>query len=228
MTTHQAIGDVIVLLGAPGAGKGTQAQILAEKLGLAHVATGDMFREAVAEGTPVGRLAKEYMDRGELVPDHVTIEMLFERLAEPDAALGVLLDGFPRNVAQAAALTEALEERGGKVNVAPYIEVAEPELVRRLSGRWICRAEGHSYHEKSKPPATKGVCDIDGSELYQRSDDQPATVKARLAQQLGVLGEVVEYFRAQGVLAAIDGSQPIDKVAEGLLAAIEAAIGKKD
>jgi adenylate kinase len=228
MTTQQAIGDVIVLLGAPGAGKGTQAQILAEKLGLAHVATGDMFRDAVADGTPVGRLAKEFMDRGELVPDEVTIEMLFERLAEPDAALGVLLDGFPRNVAQAEALTEALEKRSGKVTVAPYIEVPEAELVRRLSGRWICRAEGHSYHEQSKPPATEGICDIDGSELYLRSDDQPDTVKARLSQQLGVLGEVVEYYRAQGVLVSIDGSQPIDKVADGLLAAIEAAIEKKD
>jgi adenylate kinase len=221
------IGDVIVLLGAPGAGKGTQAQILAEKLEFAHVATGDMFRDAVADGTPVGLLAKEYMDKGELVPDEVTIEMLDERLAEPDATLGVILDGFPRNVAQAEALTEALEERGGKVNAAPYIEVAEAELVRRLGGRWICRAEGHSYHEQSKPPATEGVCDIDGSELYQRSDDQPETVKARLAQQLGVLGEVVEYYRGRGVLAAVDGSQPIEKVAEDLLTAIEAVVKKE-
>jgi adenylate kinase len=222
------IGDVIVLLGAPGAGKGTQAQILAEKLEFAHVATGDMFRDAVADGTPVGRLAQEYMDKGELVPDEVTIEMLDERLAEPDAALGVILDGFPRNVAQAAALTEALEERGGKVNAAPYIEVSEAELVRRLGGRWICRAEGHSYHEQNKPPATKGVCDIDGSELYQRSDDKPETVKARLEQQLGVLGEVVEYYRGRGVLATVDGSQPIEKVAEDLLTAIEAVVKRKD
>jgi adenylate kinase len=228
MTGHQVIGDVIVLLGAPGAGKGTQAQILSEKLGLAHVATGDMFREAVADGTPVGRLAKDFMDRGELVPDEVVIEMLFERLAEPDAALGVLLDGFPRNVAQAEALSEALEKRAGKVSLAPYIEVSEAELVRRLGGRWICRAEGHSYHEQSKPPAAEGVCDIDGSELYQRSDDKPETVKARLSQQLGVLGQVVDYYRERGVLATVDGSQPIDQVAAGLLAAIEAATEKKD
>jgi adenylate kinase len=228
MTGHQVIGDVIVLLGAPGAGKGTQAQILSEKLGLAHVATGDMFRDAVADGTPVGRLAKDFMDRGELVPDEVVIEMLFERLAEPDAALGVLLDGFPRNVAQAEALSEALEKRAGKVSLAPYIEVSEAELVRRLGGRWICRAEGHSYHEQSKPPAAEGVCDIDGSELYQRSDDKPETVKARLSQQLGVLGQVVDYYRERGVLATVDGSQPIDQVAAGLLAAIEAATEKKD
>jgi adenylate kinase len=222
------IEDVIVLLGAPGAGKGTQAQILAEKLGLAHVATGDMFRDAVADGTPVGRLAKDFMDRGELVPDEVVIEMLFERLAEPDAELGVILDGFPRNLAQAEALNQALEERGARVSVAPYIEVAQDELTRRLSGRWICRAEGHSYHEKSKPPTTPGVCDIDGSELYQRSDDQPETVKARLSQQLGVLGEVVEYYRRLGVLVTVDGSQPIEKVAEDLLAGMEKTLGGKD
>ena len=221
------IGDVIVLLGAPGAGKGTQAQMLGEKLGLAHVATGDMFRDAVADETLLGKHVKEYMDKGELVPDEVTIELLDERLAEPDAALGVILDGFPRNLAQAEALTEALGERGGKVNAAPYIEVPEAELVRRLGGRWICRAEGHSYHEQSKPPATKGVCDIDGSELYQRTDDQPETVKARLAQQMGPLNEVVEYYRGRGVLVTVDGSQPIEKVADDLLSAIEAVVKKE-
>ena len=221
------IGNVVVLLGAPGAGKGTQAQILAERLGLAHVATGDLFRAAVRDGTPLGLTAKGYMDRGELVPDSVTIDMLFERLAKPDAAKGILLDGFPRNIAQAEVLDKALDERGGKVDVAPYIEVPEADLVARLGGRWICRAQGHPYHEQSKRPLVPGVCDVDGSELYQRTDDQPATVQARLRQQLGALDEVVGHYREHGVLATVDGSQPIDRVTEGLLEAIAAATGRQ-
>ena len=221
------IGNVVVLLGAPGAGKGTQAQILAERLGLAHVATGDLFRAAVRDGTPLGLTAKGYMDRGELVPDSVTIDMLFERLAKPDAAKGILLDGFPRNIAQAEVLDKALDERGGKVDVAPYIEVPEADLVARLGGRWICRAQGHPYHEQSKRPLVPGVCDVDGSELYQRTDDQPATVQARLRQQLGALDQVVGHYRARGVLAPVDGSQPIDRVTDGLLAAIASATGRK-
>ena len=221
------IGNVVVLLGAPGAGKGTQAQILAERLGLAHVATGDLFRAAVRDGTPLGLTAKGYMDRGELVPDSVTIDMLFERLAKPDAAKGILLDGFPRNIAQAEVLDKALAERAGKVDVAPYIEVPEADLVARLGGRWICRAQGHPYHEQSKRPLVPGVCDVDGSELYQRTDDQPATVQARLRQQLGALDQVVGHYRERGVLATVDGSQPIDRVTDGLLAAIASATGRK-
>jgi adenylate kinase len=221
------IGDVIVLLGAPGAGKGTQAQVLSERLGLAHVATGDLFRAAVREGTPLGLTAKGYMDRGELVPDEVTIDMLLERLAKPDAAKGILLDGFPRNTAQAEVLDQALAQRGGKVNVAPYIEVPEADLVTRLGGRWICRANGHPYHEQTKPPAVAGICDIDGSELYQRDDDKPATVEARLRQQLGALDQVVAHYRKAGSLAVVDGSQPIDTVTDGLLTAIAAATGRQ-
>ena len=221
------IGNVVVLLGAPGAGKGTQAQILAERLGLAHVATGDLFRAAVRDGTPLGINAKGYMDRGELVPDSVTIEMLFERLAKPDATKGILLDGFPRNTAQAEVLDKALADRGGRVNLAPYIEVPEADLVARLGGRWICRAQGHPYHEQTKRPLVVGVCDVDGSELYQRTDDQPATVQARLRQQLGALDQVVGHYRKHGVLATVDGSQPIDRVTEGLLEAISAATGRQ-
>jgi adenylate kinase len=221
------IGNVVVLLGAPGAGKGTQAQILAERLGLAHVATGDLFRAAVRDGTPLGLTAKGYMDRGELVPDSVTIDMLFERLAKPDAAKGILLDGFPRNIAQAEVLDKALAERGGKVDVAPYIEVPEADLVARLGGRWICRAQGHPYHEQSKRPLVPGVCDVDGSELYQRTDDQPATVQARLRQQLGALDQVVGHYREHGLLATVDGSQQIDRVTDGLLAAIASATGRQ-
>jgi adenylate kinase len=221
------IGTVVVLLGAPGAGKGTQAQILSERLGLAHVATGDLFRAAVRDGTPLGLTAKGYMDRGELVPDSVTIDMLFERLARPDAAKGILLDGFPRNTAQAEVLDTALAERGGRVGVAPYIEVPEADLVARLGGRWICRAQGHPYHEQTKKPLVPGVCDVDGSELYQRTDDQPATVQARLRQQLGALDQVVGHYRGHGVLATVDGSQSIDRVTDGLQAAIACATGRQ-
>jgi adenylate kinase len=217
------IGRVIVLLGAPGAGKGTQAQILSRQLGLAHVATGDLFRAAARDGTPLGLVAKGYMDRGELVPDSVTIEMLLERLAQPDAAAGILLDGFPRNKAQADALDKALADTAGRVDVAPYIEVPEADLVDRLGGRWICRAQGHPYNEKTNPPRVPGVCDIDGSELYQRTDDQPATVQARLRQQLGALAEVVDYYRGHGVLAIVDGRRAIDDVSVDLLAAISTA-----
>jgi adenylate kinase len=220
---NSPIGRVVVLLGAPGAGKGTQAQILSARLGLAHVATGDLFRAAVRDGTPLGRTAKGYMDRGELVPDSVTIEMLLERLARPDAAAGIILDGFPRNTAQAEVLDRALAEAGGRVDVAPYIEVPEADLAARLGGRWICRAQGHPYHDQTKRPLVAGVCDIDGSELYQRADDQPATVQARLRQQLGALGEVVDYYRSRGVLETVDGRRGIDEVSGDLLASIPPA-----
>jgi adenylate kinase len=220
-----AIGRVVVLLGAPGAGKGTQAQILSERLGLAHVATGDLFRAAVRDETPLGLVAKGYMDRGELVPDAVTIEMLLERLARPDAAAGILLDGFPRNIAQAEVLDKALAEAGGRVDVAPYIEVPEADLVARLGGRWICRAGGHPYHEQTRPPQKPGVCDLDGSELYQRTDDQPATVQARLRQQLGALDAVVNHYRSNGVLRTVDGRRTIEQVTGDLLGAIVPATG---
>jgi adenylate kinase len=220
VTASSKLGRVVVLLGAPGAGKGTQAQILSQCLGLAHVATGDLFRAAVRDGTPLGVTAKGYMDRGELVPDSVTIEMLLERLAQPDAAAGILLDGFPRNTAQAEVLDKALADRDSRVEVAPYIEVPEADLVARLGGRWICRAQGHPYHEQTKPPLVAGLCDVDGSELYQRSDDQPATVQARLRQQLGALEQVVGHYRRLGVVKTVDGTQSIEGVSDDLLAAI--------
>jgi adenylate kinase len=219
-----SIGRVVVLLGAPGAGKGTQAQILSERLGLAHVATGDLFRAAVRDETQLGVTAKGYMDRGELVPDAVTIEMLLERLAKPDATAGILLDGFPRNTVQAAVLDKALADKGGRVDVAPLMEVPEPELVSRLGGRWICRAQGHPYHLQGKPPKQAGICDVDGSELYQRDDDKPETVQARLRQQLGALEQVVGYYRDHGVLATVDGTTGIENVTRDLLATIEPAI----
>ncbi|HEY6057880.1 MAG TPA: nucleoside monophosphate kinase [Candidatus Limnocylindrales bacterium] len=213
---------VIVLLGAPGAGKGTQGEVLAEHLGLPRIATGDLFRAAVSEGTPLGLEVRQYMDRGELVPDQLTVRMLLRRLAQRDAARGAILDGFPRSEAQAGALDAALAECGLRVELAPFIEVPAEDLSARLSGRWMCRAAGHTYHERAKPPSRPGLCDIDGSPLYQRDDDRPEVVRARLDNQLGALAEVVEYYRSRGVLRAVDGRQSIDAVSRDLLAAVGA------
>jgi len=212
---------ILVLLGAPGAGKGTQAHVLARHLGLPHIATGDLFRAAVREGTPLGLEAQGYMERGALVPDAVTIGMLLERLARPDAARGAILDGFPRTRAQAEALDESLAQRGTTVEAALLVDVPEADLLARLSGRWVCTAAGHTYHETAHPPRVPGVCDIDGSPLVQRDDDRPEVVRARLQKQLGALAEVVEHYRAAGNLRSVDGRRPIAGVTNDLLDAIE-------
>jgi adenylate kinase len=211
---------VVVLLGAPGAGKGTQAALLRKRLNIPHVATGDLFRAAVGAGSPVGLEARRYMERGQLVPDAITIRMVLERLSEEDAARGAILDGFPRTAAQATALDDALRERGRRVDAALLIDVPAEELVVRLSGRWICRAAGHVYHATENPPRMAGICDLDGSELVQRADDRPDTIRARLDGQLEALGEVVEHYRASGILSTIDGRRPIPQVAQALLAAV--------
>jgi len=213
----------LVLLGAPGAGKGTQAPILADRLGLPHVATGDLFRSAVLEGSAVGLEARRYMERGQLVPDSITVKMLLDRLAEPDAAVGAILDGFPRNLAQADILASALADRQSQVDVALEIEVPEAELVRRLSGRWICKANGHVYNETSHPPRVPGKCDLDDSILIQREDDRSETIAARLAAQLAALRDVVGYYRERGLLRTIDGRQSVAAVTDALLAAARAA-----
>jgi adenylate kinase len=209
----------LVLLGAPGAGKGTQAPILSDRLGLPHVATGDLFRSAVRERSAIGLEARRYMERGQLVPDSITVKMLLDRLAQPDAADGAILDGFPRNLAQAAILAEALAERASRVDGALEIEVPEEELVRRLSGRWICQANGHVYNETTHPPRVPGRCDLDDSPLVQRADDRREMVSARLAIQLSDLRQVVDYYRQHGLLRTIDGRQPVGQVTEALLAA---------
>ena len=216
---------VVVLLGAPGAGKGTQAPILAARLGVPHVSTGDLFRAAVRDGTPIGRQAAGYMERGQLVPDDVTIEMLLERLRRRDAEPGAILDGFPRSRHQAEALDEALADGDRRVDRAILIEVPSEELVRRIAGRWTCRAAGHVYHEVSHPPRTAGVCDIDGSPLYQREDDRVDTVRARLAQQLGALNEVTAYYREQGALGTVDGRGPAPEVTANIVAELAATAG---
>lgn len=218
--------NVVVLLGAPGAGKGTQAPLLAARLGFPVVATGDLFRAAVRDGTPLGLEARRYMDAGQLVPDQITVRLLLERLGRPDVRGGVVLDGFPRTRAQAQALDLALADRDSRVSAAVLVDVPSEELVRRMSGRWICRAAGHPYHEVSSPPRDPGVCDLDGSELYQRTDDQPATIRARMDQQLGALAEVIEHYRASGVLRPVDGQQPIEAVHEAISTALaEAGVG---
>ncbi len=211
----------IVLLGPPGAGKGTQAEIISETLGLVHISSGDIFRENLKKQTELGILAQGYMNRGELVPDDVTIAMIRERLSRPDCAKGALLDGFPRTPAQANALGGMLETLNGKVNCVPYISVAAEVLIERLSGRWTCRAEGHVYHAKYNPPKVAGVCDSDGSELYQRDDDKPATVENRIRVYMAQTSPLIEYYRQQGLLAEVDGTLPIEAVTSGLMAAIE-------
>ncbi len=171
------MSNYILLIGPPGAGKGTQAKRLSKQLGLPHISSGDIFRENLHNETELGKLAQQYMSRGELVPDDVTIRMIAERLGRPDCANGALLDGFPRTPAQAEGLDEMLGEQGGRVNAVLYLKLSEPTLIRRLTGRWMCTAQGHIYHQEFKPPQEDGVCDIDGSSLYQREDDRADTVR---------------------------------------------------
>jgi adenylate kinase len=216
MTTY------IVLFGPPGAGKGTQAQIICEKLRLPHISSGDIFRENIKGQTELGKLAKGYMDRGELVPDDVTIAMIRDRLARPDCTEGALLDGFPRTPAQAQALQAMLAGFSGRVDFAPYINVDEASLIERLTGRWTCRENGHVFHEKFNPPLKPGRCDIDHSELYQREDDKVETVTNRIRVYLAQTAPLIEHYRQQGVLLEVDGTQPIETVTAELLARLTA------
>jgi adenylate kinase len=210
----------IVLLGPPASGKGTQAARLREDLGLPHVASGDLFRENLANETDLGMKAKDYMDRGELVPDDITIAMVMDRLSRPDCADGAILDGFPRTIAQAKALDEALNEQGYEVSDALYIAVPDDVLVDRVSGRRICRECGESYHITFNPPEEPGICDKDGGELYQRDDDKPETVRKRLKVYWEETSPLIDYYRGQGVLTEIDGDQPIDAVTKDLREAL--------
>ena len=211
----------VVLLGAPGAGKGTQAPLLAERLGIPVVATGDLFRAAVREGAPVGLEARRYMDAGRLVPDEITIRLLRDRLARPDAARGVILDGFPRTRAQAEALDRTLAEAGSRVDRALLIDVPTEDLIQRMAGRRICEANGHPFNLVTNPPRVPGRCDLDGSALIQRDDDKEVTVRARMAQQLPPLEDVVDHYRSRGVLASVDGRQSILSVSDALVRALD-------
>jgi adenylate kinase len=212
---------VIVLLGAPGAGKGTQAPALAERLGVPILASGDLLRAVARSGSDVGRQVEAIMKSGELVPDTMTARIFLDRLAAPDAANGAILDGFPRTAAQAEALDEALQARASKVDAAILIDVPPEDLVERMSGRLVCRADStHVYNIRSKPPMRDRVCDIDGAELAQRADDAPDTVRARMAKQLGPLAEVVGHYRGAGILRTVDGRQPIQIVTDEVIAAL--------
>jgi adenylate kinase len=211
---------VAVLLGAPGAGKGTQAPLLAEKLGVPVLASGDLLRAEVASGSDVGREVDAIMRSGELVPDDLMVRLFLARLDRPDAAAGAILDGFPRTRPQAEALDRALEKLGRPVDRALLIDVPIEDLIGRFAGRIICTAGGHVYNEWFKPPRVWGVCDIDGSELVHRADDAEATVRARMEQQLGPLHDVADYYREQGILTPVDGLRPIEEVTAALLDAL--------
>ena len=211
----------MVLLGLPGAGKGTQAARLKEDLGLPHVTTGDLFRENIAAETELGKKAKPYYDAGDLVPNELTIGMLLERINQPDCANGCMFDGYPRNTEQAVALDEALTAAGKQIDRAVYIEVAEDELVRRLSGRWLCPNCAAVYHEVSAPPATAGVCDNCGSELTQRSDDKSDVVRNRLKVNAGNMQSLVDYYAGQDKLTTVDGDRDTEVVAADLRKALE-------
>lgn len=210
----------IVLLGPPGVGKGTQAKVLAEARKLAHISSGDIFRENIKNQTELGRHAKSFMDRGELVPDDVTISMIRERLGRPDCQAGAILDGFPRTPAQAAALDRMLADFNGQVDVVPYITAAEDILVERISGRWTCKLNGHVYHQKFSPPRQAGICDEDGSELYQREDDKVETVRTRIQVYSKQTMPLVDYYRQRGKLVEVEGTRPVEQVSSDLLAAI--------
>lgn len=217
---------VVVLLGAPGAGKGTQAPVLAEHLGVPVLASGDLLRAAVTARTPLGTTADRYMSRGQLVPDDTIVDIFLERLAADDAADGAVIDGFPRTLGQAVALDRALAERGKRVDLALYIDVPEDLLVARMASRRICAANGHVYNVASNPPLEDSICDLDGSPLIQREDDSEATVRARMAQQIPPLNEVVAHYRNTGVLRTVDGLQSIELVTAALLAATDRELGR--
>lgn len=212
--------EVVLLLGAPGAGKGTQARILGDVLGVPHVASGDLLREHRVHGTELGRAAQAYMDRGDLVPDDLVVDMIMHRLDRSDAVGGALLDGFPRTLPQAAALEARLSERGGRVRAAVYVEVPTPVLIERLAGRWMCRVCQATYHQVFNPPATPGECDSCAGELYQRDDDTRAVVANRVHVYLRDTLPVVKHYERQGILERIDGDRPIAVVCSTLRGAL--------
>ena len=211
----------VVLFGPPGAGKGTQAKRLTQAIGIPHISSGDLFRRHVSEESDLGKLAKSYLDKGMLVPDDVTIEMIAERLAEPEFVDGAVLDGFPRTIAQAEALDALLQKRGAALGMVADVRVRPETLVRRLSGRWTCQAHGHIYNIENQPPARAGVCDLDGSPLIQRDDDRPETVEKRIRVYLEETAPVEQHYRQRGLLYEIDGEQPVEQVTQALIDEIE-------
>jgi len=211
----------VILLGLPGAGKGTQAALLEEETRLPHVTTGELFRENIRLGTELGKKAQPFVESGKLVPDEITIGMLLDRIAQPDCDDGCMLDGFPRNTEQARALDEALAATGKKIDRAIYIRVPTEELVRRLAGRWSCPQCGAVYHETNQPPQTAGVCDNCGSQLYQREDDKPEVVRTRLEVNQKNLEPLLDYYRALGKLCEADGEAGVEEVTRAVRSCLE-------
>ena len=214
----------IIILGAPGAGKGTQTDILSQEMNLTHIASGDLFRQALEKRTEIGLLAKSYMDKGELVPDEITIKMILERINQPDCASGCLFDGFPRTLHQAKVLDKALKEQGRTIDRAIYIEVPNEELVKRLSGRWLCQTCQTPYHIINSPPKTPGKCDKCGGKLYQRSDDKEETVKDRISVFFAQTVPILDYYEKQGKLIKVNGNLGMQEVAREIVSALKAGI----
>jgi len=213
----------IILLGAPGAGKGTQADSLSSELNLPHIASGDLFREALKKETELGLLAKSYMERGELVPDEVTIKMILQRIEMPDCVSGCLFDGFPRTLAQAEALDKGLADKGKSIDKVLYIKVSNEELLKRLGGRWLCQNCQTPYHLITAPPKVPGKCDKCGGELYQREDDKEKTVKERLRVFFAQTIPIVDYYRGQSKLIEVNGNQGIQEVAKKIMLSLRKA-----
>ena len=207
----------IIMLGAPGAGKGTQAKKIAEKYQIPHISTGDIFRANIKGGTELGMKAKTFMDQGMLVPDEITIGMLMDRIGQEDCANGYVLDGFPRTIPQAESLTKALSERGEKVDYAINVDVPDENIINRMSGRRACLGCGATYHIKFNPPVKEGVCDTCGQELVLRDDDKPETVKKRLDVYHQQTQPLIDYYKNAEVLAEVDGTQPMDAVFQGIV-----------
>lgn len=210
----------IILLGAPGAGKGTQAVTVSKTLKLAHIASGDLFRQEQASGSELGLLAKSYMEKGQLVPDEVTVKMILGRISKPDCSKGFLLDGFPRTLDQAKALDNALKPKGNNIDMVVYIKVSDDELIKRLSGRWICRDCQVPYNVTEAPPKVKGKCDHCGGELYQRADDTEETARKRLSVYFKQTMPLINYYTKAGKLVEINGEQAIKTVGKDLIAAL--------
>ena len=210
----------IILLGAPGAGKGTQAVYLAKQLSLAHIATGDLFRQAIEQGAELGIRSKSYLEKGILVPDEITIRMVLERMSAPDYESGVVFDGFPRNLEQARTLDAALARQAKAIDRVVYIKVAEEELLKRLSGRWVCRNCQTPYHAIDSPPGVRGKCDKCGAELYQRTDDTVAVVKKRLQVYFARTAPLIDYYTRAGKLIAVNGEGGIDEVGRRIIVAL--------
>ena len=210
----------VILLGAPGSGKGTQAALAAEQLGIRHVASGDLFRAAVNRGDELGDKVKSYMEKGLLVPDDITIQMITERIGQPDCARGFMLDGFPRTLEQAKALDKAMAGMGAEIDRVVYINVSTEELVRRLGGRFICRECQTPYHMVSSPPRVEGKCDKCGGSLYQRTDDNPGTVRKRIEVYMAETAPLIQYYRSMGKLAEISGEGAIERISADLIGAV--------